>query len=488
MAVNACRTYLRREIGLATDEQANAVMAEGINDIEAFALFSKDDIKTLCSSVRKPGGTIPNPDANAVANGAPANIPNPGLHIPAICEARLIDAAYTAQIYDMIGRTINANSLAAALISEFKIHRKLVKDHKEPEAIKPISKSFTIMKALDLLPGHFREMIGVRGVALSYVIRETVNPGPVPALAANSVTSAQYSSIMDELIDYCPHDGVEYAEDNAAVLQVIVEMTKDTVHASSVKPHVASRNGRGAYFALTQHNMGNSKFQDLVDCAEQLVLSRIWNGKNQRYSLKRHISNHRDAYNDMVRASQNITYALPNERTRVSRLLASIVTTEPNICSAKTQIFSNQQMLNDFESAAEFILLINPKKSNEPKTGHRISAIQTGKRKRGSGKDKNCEKGKTGVSLRYHKVNEYRKLSTEQKQELKEWRAKQNESKSQLVAQVETLTQQISALKSDFDANKENQGNKAPPTKKPRANPLKPPVRFNQRDKGEDSD
>ena len=143
---------------------------------------------------------------------------------------------------------------------------------------------------------------------------------------------------MDELIAYCPHNGVEYAEDNAAFLQALVVMTKDTVHASSVKPHVSARNGRAAYFALTQHNMGNSKFQDLVDCAEQLVLTRIWNGKNQRYSLKRHISNHRDAYNDMVRASQHITYALPNERTRVSRLLTSIVTTEPNICSAKTQI------------------------------------------------------------------------------------------------------------------------------------------------------
>ena len=41
MAVNACRTYLRREIGLATNEQANAVMAEGIADIESFALILK---------------------------------------------------------------------------------------------------------------------------------------------------------------------------------------------------------------------------------------------------------------------------------------------------------------------------------------------------------------------------------------------------------------------------------------------------------------
>lgn len=489
MAANICRTYLKREIGLSTDEQANAVMAEGISDLGSFALFSKDDIKTLCSSVRKPGGTIPDPNATVAVGATRPTISNPGFRIPAICESRLIDAAYTATLYDMIGRPITEATLAAALIREFRIHRQLVKDHKEPDSIKSISKSFTIMKALDQLPGYLREVIGVQGVALSYVIRENPTPGNVPALAANKATSANYSSIMDELIDHCPHIGAGFAEDNAAVLQVIVEMTKDTSHASSVKPHVSKRDGRAAYLALTQHNMGNSKFEELVNAAEQMVLTRIWNGKNARYSLKQHICRHRDAYNDMVRASQNITYALPEGRTRVSRLLASLATTEPNIVSAKTQILSNAILMGSFEDAAELLLLVNPKRSHEPRTGHRISAVNTGDRKRKSGnRDKNCERGRSGVSLRYHKVHEYKKLSEEQKQELKEWRAKQNEAKTQLVSQVETLTQQISALKSKFNDSKDDA--KEPKSKKKKSNPLKPPARFNQRngDTGDDSD
>ena len=95
MAANICRTYLKREIGLSTDEQANAVMAEGISDLGSFALFSKDDIKTLCSSVRKPGGTIPDPNATVAVGATRPTISNPGFRIPAICESRLIDAAYT---------------------------------------------------------------------------------------------------------------------------------------------------------------------------------------------------------------------------------------------------------------------------------------------------------------------------------------------------------------------------------------------------------
>ena len=108
------------------------------------------------------------------------------------------------------------------------------------------------MKARYQLPGYICEVIGVKGVTLSYGIREDPTPRNVPVLAANSATSANYSSIMDELVDFFPHTEPEYAEDNAAVLQIIIEMTKDTSHASSVKPHVPKRDGRAAYFSLTQ--------------------------------------------------------------------------------------------------------------------------------------------------------------------------------------------------------------------------------------------
>ena len=52
------RQSLRSVISLATDGQANAIIAEGICALEDFAQFQPADIKTLCSSVRKPGGTI----------------------------------------------------------------------------------------------------------------------------------------------------------------------------------------------------------------------------------------------------------------------------------------------------------------------------------------------------------------------------------------------------------------------------------------------
>ena len=147
-------------------------------------------------------GTVPNPNANI--QGAPATIPNPGYSIPAICEKRLVSASYTAGIYDMIGRSITQLSMAGARLKKFDAHNLLVSEHEDPEKLPVVSKSFGIMKAMDLVPSHLRERLGVRKVALSYVIRTTVAPAPIPVQANNSPTSADYDSIMDELLISLP--------------------------------------------------------------------------------------------------------------------------------------------------------------------------------------------------------------------------------------------------------------------------------------------
>ena len=168
-------TYLRDAISIGDPvARRQAIQDEGLNVITDFTEFEKKDIETLCSSVRKPGGTIPNPKA-AAAN-APATIPNPGYSIPAICEKRLVSAAYMARIYEMIGQTIDAASMNRARLKKFDEYRVLMDKHKDPEKLPQVSKTFGIVKAMDLAPGHLRERLGVQKVALSYVIRKNATP------------------------------------------------------------------------------------------------------------------------------------------------------------------------------------------------------------------------------------------------------------------------------------------------------------------------
>ena len=62
--VPATRAYLRIAIGLGNDtedeERANAIIEEGPDDLSKIGELADDEgIKTLCSSVQKPAGTMP---------------------------------------------------------------------------------------------------------------------------------------------------------------------------------------------------------------------------------------------------------------------------------------------------------------------------------------------------------------------------------------------------------------------------------------------
>ena len=145
------------------------------------------------------------------------------------------------------------------------------------------------------------------------------------------------------------------------------------------------------------HHLSSAKWEKSVAAAERLLAERKWNGKNQRYPLKVHISRHREAFNDMSRASDQITYAPPNETSRVRYLLQSIETPDPTICSAKTTIQADFNMKHDFESAADFLIVTAPTSRIQNNSNHNISALNfqnKGKNNNNKWKRKGAKRGK----------------------------------------------------------------------------------------------
>ena len=486
----ATRTFLKDVIGLGNNDdgtrKANAIIAEGLDDLADLYELSEDEgIKRLCSNVRKPSGSIPDPnwvepDPNPDGATAPM-VPRIGHAIPAICEQRLALAAYGAKLYQSIGRPVVSATLSRSRLREFKNHKSMVDNHNEPENLPDISKSYTIMKFLDQFPTHLREMLGVSKVALSYVIRDEAVPiMPIGALQPNKPWSVGRESIMEELIELTPHSGPAFDADNAQVYNLLASSLAGTSAMTSITRHQRRRDGRGAYLDLVTHNMGSAKWEKTVELAEGVLSSRVWNGRNARYPLKIHVSRHREAYNDLVRASYQINYTPPNEASRVRYLLNSIQTSDPTICSAKTAIQADQVKKNDFEEAADFLLITAPPpKANQPKH-HRISAVQSKRGKIKTGP-------KTGVELRYYKRHEWHKLSKEEQDEVRNLRRKRkatadDNSKSSKIAalevQIKEQSQLIASLRTG--TNKENEGIGLPPP--PKSNPLKPPKGFTQRE------
>ena len=397
-----------------------------------FAEFDDKSIKIFCSSVRKPGGVIDDPgDVNV-------RIPNPGHSIPAICEERMKQAAYAAKICRSIERPITPQALSRARLKHFKEHREIVEGHEDPEKLLVVSKSFGIVKAMDLIPNHLRDRLGVKKVCLSYVIRDEEDTAPLEALEAGRITSANYSSLMEELIARTPLEGTAYIEDNAKVFSILSDLVAGTSFESSLKAFQRSRNGRGAYLALCKHNLGSAKWDKIIEEAESYLLRREWNGKNFRYTLKSHIKRHREAHNDLEKASQFVPYQLPDDHMRVGRLIKSITARDPSILAAITHILGTPNLRDDFEDAADFLLLNNAS-TGSATNNHRVSAVRDGKKRYQS-----SGTGKTGVEFRYHTAKEFRTLTQEQIDELKDWRkkrsqGKQNQTISTLQTQFETF-------------------------------------------------
>ena len=515
--VNALRTFLREQIGfglnqLGTD-RANAVIDEGLSSIEELIDIADDKgIENLCYNVRKPSGNIPQPnwmapEPNPQNLQAPL-IPKPGHSIPAVCEQRLQLAAYGASIYHSIGRDINTGMLNRERLREFKKHQDMVENHTEPETLPDLSKTFTIQKFLDQFPTYLRELLGSSKVALSYIIRENDPPAQLPPLEVNVPWMEDFNNLMDELIEYTPHSGPAFNSDNARVYNLLVNHLAGTNAIASTARHQRNRNGRGAYFDLVMHHLSSAKWERTVELAEKVLNERKWNGRNARYPLKIHIAKHREAFNDLSRASEQITYDPPNETSRVRHLLSSIETSDPTICAAKTTIKADRVKNNDFEEAADFLIVTapHPKVGNHNRQNHNVSGVNSkGNRGKTKGRrnDNNYKRGKvstgpkTGVEIRFYQPREWHKLTQDERDECIEIRKKETVKRKQdnqndddepskkiaaLQTQIEEMKNHLVSVMSSFSSS--NASTNLPPytdSSNSLNSALRPP-RFSQRE------
>ena len=128
----------------------------------------------------------------------------------------------------------------------------------------------------------------------------------------------------------------------------------------------------------------------------------------------------------MQASAGHVQYQLPSEHSRVGFLLEVIQCSDPGLQAAMASIETDnglEGMRNNFEATAAHLLPYDP-----------VAKKRSGGQKRGSAQissvmdpspttTKKPSIGKTGVHLRYYKTGEYRNLTNELKEELREWRA-----------------------------------------------------------------
>ena len=128
----------------------------------------------------------------------------------------------------------------------------------------------------------------------------------------------------------------------------------------------------------------------------------------------------------MQARAEHVQYQLPNERSRVGFLLEAIQCSDQGLQAAMASIKTDKSlggMRNNFEATAAHLLPYDPiakKRSSGQKRGPaQISSVMDPS----PTTTKKPSIGRKGVHLGYYKTGEYRNLTNEQKEELKEWRA-----------------------------------------------------------------
>jgi hypothetical protein len=400
---------------------------EGISTVDDLNDFDKDTLQQVADNLRRPGGRVPDPTPGAAAG---ATIPTPPFVFGAKSQKRLLAACDIVRYYEETGRPLTAANIQwNTVIKNFGEQWKALKDRKTgdlPEVPK-ITKALPVIKWTQAFADYLHRVIGVRMIPLAYVIREDVAvPAAAPVLLAGQPHSAEHGSVEAELVARAQHNHALYRDDNANVYYKLEEATRTTAYAASIKPFQRTKNGRGAFQALTNQYAGQDKWEAELKKQDDLLHTREWKGQSN-YTLERFVQQHRTAYVSMQSCAEYVEYQLPTEHTRVGYLLDGIQCNDAGLQAAMASIKLDTTPItgkrNDFELAATHLLPYDP-----------VAKKRTGNHKRGAGDISDATGadissfgakegiGKTGVHLRYHKDDEYADLNREQMDELREWR------------------------------------------------------------------
>ena len=400
---------------LSSNRTVARLVAEGITDFDSLVDFDKKSIQYLPKTVRE---TIPRVTADVPA-GIEAQAAIPGVVLSTISVRRLITAVNAAEYYTSIGRTMDVDNMNYNhVLKHFKVEWETYQDLLEQDTpdvplISDKENDRKVIKWVSVFQDCLARSYGVHG-PLSYVLRDDpVVPAEVDdALEANSYFG-ESGSMQDELTARLPHVGPIFKTDNCSVFLKIEKASRGTSVESTVKAFSRRKDGRGAYLALIANHAGDTKYRAILKKRMTLLQSTKWNGRS--YPLESHVSNHRQAIDDLKDCENHITVSVPDQSQRVEYLIDSISCNDTALQAAIGLVRANtNNMRHDFEVAASALIEVDPyRKSQRSGGGGRTAQV--------SAIDYTAGRGSTGVDLRWHPKPEFKNLADDQRDELTKW-------------------------------------------------------------------
>ena len=447
--------------------QRTALANEGLVTEADFIDFRENELKTAFKNMRSSIPGVPgvpgipeqvNAEGNVIVPAVPAIAPIPGyqgIPVPAKSASRIIVASIAWNYYDETDRISTQNNMHfQSTLRNFKTEWDAIMTLSKQASpkIPVLSKTNPPLRWAESFKNICYNTYGVRTVPLSYIIREKTDV--IPETGADAAVTydpclpdqahGSSGSVLEDLIHRTSHTHPLYKQDNASVFTMIEEAARGTHFSNTIQPFKNRKDGRGAWLALLLSHVGGDKWESITKLNSAWLMSTKWNGK--QYSLELYCSHHRSKHSQLVEAAQHVPFQVPDEHTRVGYLLDNIEHQDADLRAAIAQIRTNAQgTRDDFEQSVAILLPVDPftkAPANKAKVSFDVSS--TGATKFGRGTS-------TGVDLRWHKREEFSKLTSAAKNELRAWQ------------QTAEGTKVMTASRNTYMANKKEQDSKKRP-------------------------
>ena len=208
-----------------------------------------------------------------------------------------------------------ANLQWSTIIKIFEIQWTVLKERKGDDSpdVPKISKVLPVIKWTEAFQDFLNRKIGNRNIPLVYIIHDEPNPpAAAPHLTVGQPHSIEHGSVEAELIARASHTHALFCNDNSDLYFLMEEATQGSQYAASIKPYQRTKDGNGAWKALTSQYAGKDKWEAEIKKQEQLLHTHVWKGQSN-FLLKHFISQHCNAYVSMSACAEHIQYQLPNE-------------------------------------------------------------------------------------------------------------------------------------------------------------------------------
>ena len=395
------RAFVR--IGFTDNGARKLCSVDGENvTLEALPYMDDKVVKTLCQTMRKPGGG------------------EAGTVVSTRAEIALYVTCYMARHYQRTNRTMTEASITLAKVETFSKRRTNEEGYKEPAVDKmKLSSPDRILDFIEEWPEHLALYNGQNGVPLSYIIRKVVEPPDEATDIAFGIVGSLYGSPRDEVEERAPHGTPEYQVDNARVFEMLNDAIGNHKNIKTwIKAYARAKDGRAAWEAFKQHFRGTSQMDAIEASAEKQLATLVYRGEKPRYNFETHVSKHLRAHLDIEKAG-----GVLSERQKVRKLVESLQASF--LSAAIAQVRANNDYLGSFDNTVSYIrTFIIQTDQVETRNVASVQGEGKGKKRSGSGdddkkknKNRKKQKGKevSNGEDRFYKPQEWFALSEDKR-------------------------------------------------------------------------